>query len=60
MTMKFNLAALTVLAAVLFAAPLTASAHVNRDEAAMSSSTLGAACGAHHHHKHHRHHRHPH
>jgi hypothetical protein len=59
MTTKINLAALTVLAAVLFAAPLTASAYVNHD-AAMTSSTLGTASGAHHHHRHHRHHRHPH
>jgi hypothetical protein len=59
MTTKFNLAALTVLAAVLFAAPLTASAYVTHDTAAMSSSTLGTTSEAHHHHKHHRHHRHP-
>jgi hypothetical protein len=60
MTTKFNLAALTVLAAVLFAAPLTASAHETRDNAAMSSSTLGTTSGAHHHHKHHRRHHHLH
>jgi len=60
MTTKFNLAAFTVLAAVMFAVPLTASAHVTHDAAAMTSSTLGTTSGAHHHHKHHRHHRHPH
>ena len=60
MTTKFNLAAMTVLAAVLFTAPLTASAYVTHDEAAMTSSTLGTTSGAHHHHKHHRHHHRPH
>lgn len=60
MSMKFNLAALAVLAAILFAAPLTASAYVNDDESALISSTLDTAIAAHHHHKHHRHHRHPH
>jgi hypothetical protein len=59
MPMKFNLAALAVLAATLAAAPTIASADAttNGSGASLASPTLTAYHGVRHRHRHHRHRR---
>jgi hypothetical protein len=63
MITKLNLAALAVLAAFLFTAPLIAKADVTDEQgySALIASSLGAPVEAHHRHSHPgRHRRHPH